>query len=441
MSDKYLSEVFEECNVNLFDYGNMGTFIFSPTGSGKTYQCFENIFPHYLKKTTDKGLYLCDNRHLLTQIMLQDNTCNYKQEALNNNFELVKRYFGRKSITVMTYHMFGKLIHLNKTSRNKEGVNLLNYKVIICDEIHNLLKYANINGCTDSIYLRSAKHELFEERNKLRTFTKVPHLYMFTATPNILYKKINMSEYNIFNFLNDKWKNCYKFKNYPHDIKSYKISETRNFSNYKQIENYLATKEEYFNDNYKVLIYTDQVKTELKLLEALSNYEFMYPITLWSVNNNEYKLNVYQMEVLQHILRTGKLLDPYNILIVNRSMETGVDIKDNRIQICIINTTDNDISTQARGRLRHNIIELYQLSNESTTEAIELNNKWLNIPLTKTDKDQLAEELKLYNSDGKLLKWNTIKVQLLQQGYEVKDTQRRIDDKRIKVSIISKNEQ
>lgn len=123
-------------------------------------------------------------------------------------------------------------------------------------------------------------------------------------------------------------------------------------------------------------------------------------------------------------------------------METGVDIKDDRIQICIINTTDEDISTQARGRLRHDIMELYQLKNETIElEVIELDSKWLDIPLTKEDKDKLATELNLYNKEGRLLKWNTIKGQLEEQGYTIVDKKIRIEGKQVKVSIISKSEQ
>lgn len=70
----------------------------------------------------------------------------------------------------------------------------------------------------------------------------------------------------------------------------------------------------------------------------------------------------------------------------------------------------------------------------------ELNDMWLNKPLTKEDKNKLCKELMLIDKQGRLLKWTSIKAKLLEHRYNIRDTQRRLNGKQTKVSIITKGE-
>ena len=49
-----------------------------------------------------------------------------------------------------------------------------------------------------------------------------------------------------------------------------------------------------------------------------------------------------------------------------------------------------------------------------------LDEKWLNKPLYKADKDALCEELGL-RENGRLLKWTSVKPYLINAGYEIQD--------------------
>ena len=63
-------------------------------------------------------------------------------------------------------------------------------------------------------------------------------------------------------------------------------------------------------------------------------------------------------------------------------------------------------------------------------------NRFLNVPLTKSDKDKLCELLNYRNAQGRLLKWNTVKDKILNNGMEILETKRKIDGKIVNVSII-----
>lgn len=68
----------------------------------------------------------------------------------------------------------------------------------------------------------------------------------------------------------------------------------------------------------------------------------------------------------------------------------------------------------------------------------DLLDKWLDRPLTTEDKKRLALELNWTDDRGRVMKWTGVKNALVESGYEVKNTQRRIEGKQTKVTIITK---
>ena len=63
---------------------------------------------------------------------------------------------------------------------------------------------------------------------------------------------------------------------------------------------------------------------------------------------------------------------------------------------------------------------------------------YLSIPLVTDDKKELSNKLKLTDNHGRLLKWKGVKRFLIKNGYNIKDTKKTINSKRINVSIITK---
>ena len=108
---------------------------------------------------------------------------------------------------------------------------------------------------------------------------------------------------------------------------------------------------------------------------------------------------------------------------------------------CLINTTNVTEQEQVRGRLRHDIIELrLKIDKDNVYKNIDDIDEFLDRPLTKRDKDSLAEKLGLYDKNGRLMKWAKIKESLLRSGFRLiyDDKPKKLNGKVVKVSEISK---
>lgn len=402
MQKKYLSEIIIERKC--MDKFKSNNLIISPTGSGKT----SFIFGELIKE--GNYLYLCDNSNLKSAIELKDRTFSNRKDLYG---------FANYQVEVMCYKSFGKKIRFNN-SIVKE------YDAIFCDEVHNLIDYQFINDDTD---LSHAIKELFKQYDNTKIF-------YFTATPyNLELLKKKCGDIDKFVKTLDLTNN--------REIKRYVNLVTDQFSSYKQIPTLLDNKSESFICNRrKALIYTRGIETMLKLESEISNLgEYFKPICIWSANNEKYPMSDTQIKVREHLIKTGMLLEPYNVLIINRATETGVDIVDKDMLYCIINTTNLTEQIQARGRLRHDIIELSLKADNKIIQKDTYNiDEFLNRPLTKEDKDMLCEKLNLFDNQGRLLKWTRVKNLLVKQGYKViyDNKSKRIDGKVVKISEITR---
>ena len=179
-----------------------------------------------------------------------------------------------------------------------------------------------------------------------------------------------------------------------------------------------------------------------KKIESICKELGLKPICIWSSSNKE-KMTQEQEDVRNHLLQTGYLLESYNCLIYNRATETGVNIRDEKIDLMICNTSNETLVVQARGRIRHDVELLIVRSNDCELVKdyliLLLQEKWLNVPLSKKDRDNLCKELQLYDNKGKLIKRPGVKKTLEKNGYTVRDIKTIKDGKRINCNIITKN--
>lgn len=401
MKQKYLSEIVKERKL----MGKFGSnnLIISPTGSGKT----SFIFGELVKE--GKYLYLCDNSNLKSTIELKDRTFSNRKDLEG---------FGNFQVEVMCYKSFGKKVRFNNNI-------IKEYDVIFCDEVHNLIDYQSFNDDTD---LSHAIKELFKQYDDTK-------IYYFTATPYYLeLLKKQCKDVDKFVKTLDLTKDI--------EVKRYTELVKDTFTSYQQIPAIMERFDSAFRyDGKKALIYTNSIESMRNIKDLLiESNDIFKPVCIWSMNNEENPLFDYQKEVREHLLNTGTLLEPYNVLIINRATETGVDIVDKNMMYCIINTTNKTEQIQARGRLRHDIIEL-RLRDKTTKKVLMQSydiNPYLNKPLTKTGKDELCQNMKMYDDRGRLMKWTSISKELIKQGCTIKDTQIRLEGKRVKVSIITK---
>lgn len=401
MKQKYLSEIVKE--RKLMDKFGSNNLIISPTGSGKT----SFIFGELVKE--GKYLYLCDNSNLKSTIELKDRTFSNRKDLEG---------FGNYQVEVMCYKSFGKNVRFNNDVVKE-------YDAIFCDEVHNLIDYQSFNDDTD---LSHAIKELFKQYDNTT-------IYYFTATPYYLeLLKKQCKDVDKFVKTLDLTKDI--------EVKRYTELVKDTFTSYQQIPAIMERFDSAFRyDGKKALIYTNSIESMKSIKDLLiESSDIFKPVCIWSVNNEENPLMNYQKEVREHLLNTGTLLEPYNVLIINRATETGVDIVDKDMMYCIINTTNRTEQIQARGRLRHDIIEL-RLRDKTAKKVLMQSydiNPYLDRPLTKADKDELCQNTKMYDDRGRLMKWTSISKELIKQGYTIKDTSIRIDGKITRVSIITK---
>lgn len=391
---KYLSELLPtDTIVN----DNKNAFVVAPCGSGKT------EFAKRLMKQYNKCLYLVDTKRLRTAIQM---------ELDKNNIT---------NVDVMCYKTFGN--RFNRLT-DMTGEELLKYDLIIGDEVHNLYKYYKKYDYNLDLY--RAIELLMSEHT---TIKKV----IMTATPSyidmFLHLKSNLLDcYTTYDFTDDK------------DIIRYEELYKDYITNYHQIQNILQINIPKYNlENKKFLIYTPKIET-MKYLENVCKELNMRPICIWSEGNKKQEMTRRQYKFADNLLKTGLYYKDYNVLIINDSTETGVNIRDD-VQYVIIDSDDPVTRTQVRNRVRHDVVLITLKSNGKRSETpnkIELNDCWLNKPLTTEDKNKLCKELGLTDAKGRILMWRGVNDELTKKGYEIKNTTLRIEGKRTRVSIINK---
>lgn len=406
----YLSELFDMSKIK------NNNIIISPVGSGKTEFIFNKLIPRY----NGKKLYLCDNCNLEEQVLNSK-----RKETFSRKSEYENEFIDSETqVEVVCYNSFAKRVANLDICESMKIFE--KYDLIIADEIHSLVDYQNF---TDSKNLWRLMELLFTKEYENAT------IVLLTATPyyieNIQSKfPSTLSSFEVFDF--DENKNIVRY-----------INKRKVYINHiSQIETQLKQYREGFEyGGLKCLIYIKTI-SDIKKIETMCKRINLNPISIWSKNNTKHILNEKQEEARKYLLQTGYVIEPYNVIIINKSMETGVNIKDKDIELVVINTTNITEQIQARGRVRHDIdLIIVRTKNPAQvmeSQIINLPKKWLDIPLTRIDKAQLCKEFNLYNEARRQLKWTTVKEILLNNGYIIKKVKPVINGKQVNCEIIKK---
>ncbi|EOU1755123.1 DEAD/DEAH box helicase family protein [Clostridium perfringens] len=410
---KTLNELWNEKQYKIKQGINL---VIAPCGSGKTYFTFNTLIK---EEKLESIVYLCDTRNLKNAVLLDETYhpyCRfYSKDDINNIVNGKTTVFGESigenKITVMTYAQFGMIAE-------KHSETFGNVKMIICDEAHQAIDYQRKFDKDDERIYRSAVIKI----NKISEKAKV---VLLTATPDII-KFANIT--NIFDFSNEP------------NIKRLKENKVITYTSGKEIKR-VITEFKKLTDQKKVkmLIYTDRIKTVNEIVKGCHDVG-LKAIGLWSLNNKDNAMSTYQLETLNSVVSKGLIPDELDILVINASLQTGVNIKNNDIDWVLVNSINKVTQIQARSRVRKDIDKLY-IKAEETEEFIEkkiiLEDKWLNTPLTTVDKNKLCEELGFYDEKDRLLKWSRVSKILLANDYKIKDSTKQIKGKRSRISIIS----
>ena len=408
---KTLKELWYERGYKISNGINL---IVAPCGSGKTYFTFNTLIK---EEKLENVIYLCDTRNLKNAVALDkdySNLCRFYFENEDNNVVnnsiVFGEGFGENKITVMTYAQFGLLAEKYPNSFSK-------VKLIICDEAHQAIDYHRKFDKDDKKTYRVAIQTI----NSLSEQAKV---ILLSATPEII--KLNrLKKENIFDFRNEP------------NIKRLKENMIIPYSTNKDIKNIIEEfKTLTLENKVKMLVYTDRITTVKFIVNTC--YEVgLKAVGLWSLNNKKNAMNTYQLKCLDSVVKDSLIPEEVDILVINASLQTGINIKNKDIEWVLVNSTNKTTQIQARSRARKDIDRLYLKSNDVLhNKKIYLDEKWLNRPLTSKDKQELCNELELYDERGRLKKWKAISKELIKNRYKIKNS-RLSDAKRTSVSTIS----
>lgn len=151
-------------------------------------------------------------------------------------------------------------------------------------------------------------------------------------------------------------------------------------------------------------------------------------IEIHSKNNDDKPMDQEQLKVYDSIVHTGIVPMPYNFVVVNAALRSGITITDTRFNHLIINSFKSDDKIQAARMTfpyqRHQRVWLPAI-------PVEFRDRWL----TVTECRELAEEMAVTDLDSgnkhttRILKWNSLKDVLPIAGYIVEAARKRIDGK------------
>lgn len=426
MKRSTLTELWKQDNFQLSK--GVINMVISPVGSGKTYFVFNEIIKNH--SNLNRIIYLVDTNNLKEAIIKDkeyfDSVMIYEKEVVKNFRNILS---SENKITVMTYSQFGHLL--------KQDENIFDsIDLIICDEAHNLIKYSNrfdhlVENKEDKVYLKTIK--------KLKELSATKDVIFLTATHKSIKKHFELKDTGMHIF------------DYSNDIRIRRLKEDFSYS-FKSIKNMKMHLEAFngFIDGEKCLIYTDKITSIKAIKEMVESIEIKFnnrtvrnlkAVGLWSTNSDK-EMDIEQLETRKSILETGLIPEEIDVLIINSAYETGINIKDEAIELVVVNCVNLDTQIQARGRVRKNIKAFYVRSlSEKTEVKITLADKWLDKPLTRKDKIELCKEHQLFNIQSKATSWPTLKKTLEFSGYKVIDTTIRLckekSRKQTRVSIIN----
>lgn len=388
---KYLSEVMENIELSK-DENNL---LLAPIGCGKTYYAIEVL----MNNPNKKYLYLCDNNNLKDQMLKELPTY-----SSNKNSIIFKDI---QNVLVMTYKEFGHkiLYDVNEDFASQ-------FDLIIADEIHSCIEYSEFNQDRD---LSSALFYLF--RKHLGT-----PIIMMTATDYYLElmtrKYPQLKNFNVIDLLKNK-----QIKRYIDKVKLY-------INNISQIKFYLQQSlDGFMYGGMKAGIYTRQI-TDMKRIENMCIDLGLHPICVWSRNNEKYPLNEEQIDFMDELLKTGKIKEPYNVFIFNKSSETGINITDENVDLCIVNSTNLTEQLQSRGRFRKdlNLIVVRTNKNALPPMTITLDEKYLDKWILVDDIKQIPKDLSIKNVNGKDISLSTF-TKILEESHYVVQRKRKTVNK------------
>ncbi len=381
--------------------------IVAPCHSGKTTAAKEIFEKH--RALSSSGLLLIDTtagRDSLLKHQKAQRTPAEIAEILNP-YTIAANARNDVFIT-MTYYEFGIYARYAPEVFNQ-------IKVIVCDEMHNLVHYlaieearnkkddpegilAELGGC-DQEYAYALN---YLSRQTSSTHSDDPLIVIMTAPPNCPYRKFAelKTPYAVFDYTN-----------------KVRCDRTANICHYAHFKSLIQQIDK------RAIIYVPTIKL-IQEFSTLADDGNRKIISLWSTHNKDHPMSDIQLAVRTEILTSELIPADIDLLFLNAAYETSINIRNDDFNTIIIRTCNPDAQIQARGRLRHDIQDmyLYDSSHEHISEYFP--KEYLGVPLSAADRKQIAQNMALVNSKGRPLKWSSIAAALLRNGHQITESRR-----------------
>ena len=327
-------------------------------------------------------LYLIDTVNGRDQLLRNNPITKYCDYSWRNDVLKGVDHFGDTPVVVMTYAKFGSIVSEYPSFGDT-------FSFILCDEIHSLPRFCGFNN--GEPFARQM-HPIAWNRLIRLINSSNAIIIGLSATPKCIlsYDSFRINEIPI-----------------DEDIRQYETRETIRYSNIDLILSHLSIDE-------KTLLYIHRV-TEMERITKEAVSKGFNPIAIWSIHNLDHPMNDKQHAARNYILNNSRLPDEYNLVLINASCETSINLY-GQIDNIIINTKEEEAQVQVRGRYRNDLRTLYLLDSSIFPEVP---SEFLGKELFAEDKKKLAETLKLKSAQGKNLSWPSVKKALLDNGYSV----------------------
>ena len=126
-----------------------------------------------------------------------------------------------------------------------------------------------------------------------------------------------------------------------------------------------------------------------------------------------------QRAARQHILSQEELPPQYDMVILNASSETGINIH-GKVDYIIVHNQEQETQVQIRGRYRHDLDRLYLLDYNS----IQISEEYLDCELFAEQREELCQVIGIRDPKGRVYKWETVRKRLESAGYSIVEKRR-----------------
>lgn len=329
-------------------------------------------------------VYLIDTRNGNNQIVNKNEFTEFYSDEWRESVSYDLPWFGeaihRDKIVVMTYAKFGILA-------DRFPQFGYDFELILCDELHSLPKFRSFSSRDGSVNSHIAAQKRLEEIVN----QSGPLVVAISATPDNAVKYINCP---------------FRYITVDNDVRRLETRQIIPYTNRMELLKKLSP-------HQKGIVYIARV-TGMILYQKAAEAMGFRTVCIWSDSHQGHPMTEEQKKAREYILQNEELPPQYDMVIVNASCETGINIG-GKVDYIVVHNSSEDTRTQIRGRYRKDLECLYVHSNNT----ISVPEEFLDCKLFTKEKGELCAAIKLQDEKGRTYKWPTIRNRLKEAGYSI----------------------